>query len=165
MLSAGETPLPDEFAGPVDYSGTWLTIALLGLALVAAYYVTVWALTRPRSEAAAPPPVTSTRGRSLSRIDSLADEVHNGRLEPRLAHQELSGLVRTYVEEVSDLPARTMTLADLRARAPRQLADAIAVMYPPEFAPDDPDDASREAARAAFDRAVDDARTVVASWG
>lgn len=165
MLSAGETPLPDEFAGPVDYSGTWLTLALVGLVLVAAYYVTAWALTRPRSDEPAAAPATTTRGRHLSRIDSIEDEVRSGRLEPRLAHQELSGLVRAYVEEVSDLPARTMTLADLRLRAPQQLVDAIAVMYPPEFAPDDADGASREAARAAFDRAVADARTVVASWG
>lgn len=165
MLSAGETPLPEEFTGPVDYSGSWLTIALVALALVAVYYVAAWALTRPRIDEPAAAPATTTRGRHLSRIDSIEDDVRSGRLEPRLAHQELSGLVRTYVEEVSDLPARTMTLADLRARAPRQLADAIAVMYPPEFAPDDPDGASREAARAAFERAVDDARTVVASWG
>lgn len=165
MPFAGErTPLPEEFAGPVDYSGTWLTIVLVALALVAVYYLAAWLLTRPRADAPTTRPATA-RGRHLSRIDSIAEDVRSGRLEPRLAHQELSGLVRAYVEEVSDLPARTMTLADLRARAPQQLADAIAVMYPPEFAPDGPDGVSRDEARAAFDRAVDDARTVVASWG
>jgi len=163
MLSAGEQPLPEELAGPVDYSGTWLTLALVGIALVVVYYGAVWLLTRPRTEPEAAVDMT-TRGRHLSRIDALAQEVRAGRVAPRLAHQELSGLVRGYVEEVSDLPARTMALADLRDRAPRALVDAIAVMYPPEFAPDD-DPAAREAARDSFERAVDDARTVVESWG
>ena len=60
-----------------------------------------------------------------------------GRTTPRVAHQQVSLVVRAYVEQEGGLPAGTMTLADLRREGPVPLADLVALLYPPEFAPSD----------------------------
>lgn len=159
MRAAAE--LPDELAGPVGYSSVWLTLAVVGLGLVALYYLGAWLLTRPRTARAAPTvravAVPDARREHLRRIDLVEAEVGDGRLEPRVGHQQLSEVVRSYVEVVGPLPARSMALADLRAQAPGHLADAIALMYPPGFAPDGE-------ARERFDHAVIAARGLVRSW-
>ena len=81
--------------------------------------------------------------------------MHGHEITARDGHQQLSGLVRGYVEESSGLPATRMSLADFHSRAPHLVA-AISLMYPPEFAPDDDGEAHER-----FDRAVSAARTVV----
>lgn len=155
--------LPAEFNDPVAYGDRWLWFALLGLLLVAAYYLAVLWLTRDRSQAAAVSwsraDVPSARRLHLDRIERIEAEVRSGRLSARIGHQQLSEAVRSYVAAVSTLPAPTMTLADFRLQAPRPLVDAIALMYPPEFAPDDAGQAQER-----FDDAVAQARGLVASW-
>ena len=59
--------------------------------------------------------------------------------------------------EAGGVPARTMALADLRAAGQPRLADAVALMYPPEFAPTE---AEPGELRATLDRA----RELVATW-
>lgn len=153
--------LPEEFAGPVAYSDRWLWIALaLGVAVLL-YYATAWWLTRPRREPVAARPdvdVPDARRQHLDRIDRIEDDVRTGSLSPRAGHQQLSDVVRSYVASVTTLPARTMALADFRARAPQELVDAIELMYPPEFAPGD------VVARDRFDDAVGQARGLVTTW-
>ncbi|MFC5728724.1 MULTISPECIES: hypothetical protein [Nocardioides] len=152
--------LPEEFAGPVAYSDRWLWIALVLAVLVLLYYAAAWWLTRPRQGPAAPTDVEApdARREHLDRIDRIEDEVRTGSLSPRGGHQELSDVVRSYVASVTTLPARTMALADFRARAPKELVDAIELMYPPEFAPDD------VVARDRFDDALGQARALVTTW-
>ncbi len=160
LLAAVE--LQDEFNGPVAYDDRWLWLALLGLVLVAVYYVAVLWLTRDRATAGltwSRVDVPSARRVHLDRIDRIEDEVRSGRVSARIGHQRLSETVRSYVAAVSALPAPTMTLADIQRQAPRPLVDAIALMYPPEFAPDDAGQA-----RERFDDAVGQARQLVTSW-
>lgn len=155
--------LPEEFAGPIAYSHLWLWIAIALVVAVVLYYVLAWWLTRPprvRTVAAAPVVVVppNARAEHLARIDAVAAQVDDGTMTPRAGHQELSEVVRSYVETVTTLPARTMALADFRAQAPQELVDAIELMYPPEFAPDD------DLAREHFATAVDRARALVGQW-
>lgn len=161
MLGAAE--LQDEFNGPVAYGDRWLWFALLGLVLVAAYYLAVLWLTRDRDRTGAVTwsraDVPSARRLHLDRIDRIETEVRSGEVSARIGHQRLSETVRSYVSSVSSLPAPTMALADFRRHAPRPLVDAIALMYPPEFAPDEAGQA-----RERFDDAVDQARRLVMSW-
>lgn len=160
VLRAAE--LQDEFHGPVAYGDRWLWLALVGLALVALYYLAAVWLTRERAPAAvtwSSADVPSARRLHLDRIDRIEAEVRGGQVSPRVGHQQLSETVRSYVAAVSTLPAPTMTLADFRRQAPRPLVDAIELMYPPEFAPDD---VGR--ARERFDDAVAQARRLVSSW-
>jgi hypothetical protein len=160
MLAAAD--LQKEFNGPVAYGDRWIWLALLGLALVVLYYVAVVWLTReraPESPAWAPADSPSARHEHLDRIARIEADVRAGRLSARDGHQQLSETVRSYVGQVSHLPAPTMTLADFRHQAPRALTDAIELMYPPEFAPDDIGEAQER-----FDDAVGRARQLVSSW-
>lgn len=153
--------LQDEFHGPVGYDERWLWIALALLALVVLYYLVSWWITRPRrvrDVRRADVDVPDLQREHLARIDRIEADVHAGVLEPRAGHQQLSEVMRSYVAEVTTLPARTMVLADFRTQAPPELVAALEVMYPPEFGPDD------EVARVRFDDAVTRAREVVASW-
>lgn len=155
--------LPRDFHGPVDYSHRWAWFALLALALVAAYYVaSVW-LTRPRPAPPPPPPppAPDLRTQHLARIDAIDRAVRSGELPLREGHQRLSEVVREYVERVTSLPATTMSLADLRLRAPRPLVVIIEAVYPPEFAPDQ--DTAGEAAER-FGVALHHARGLVSTW-
>lgn len=155
-------PVGDEFTGPVAYGDRWLWLALLGLTLVALYYLAVLWFTRERRVGASAwerADVPSARRQHLERIDRIEAEVRTGRLAAREGHQQLSETVRSYVGAVSPLPAPTMALADFRREAPRALTDAIELMYPPEFAPDEVGQA-----RERFDQAVLRARQLVASW-
>ena len=161
---ASAADLPDEFAGPVGYSSLWLWLAVAGFAVVASYYLVAWFLTRPPRAAgtrwARPADVPDARREHLRRIDAIEAEVRAGRLELRLGHQQLSEVVRSYVQAVSHLPARTMALADFRSQAPAPLTSAIELMYPPEFAPDGGDHQGHER----FERAVLASRRLVTSW-
>lgn len=155
-------PAGDEFTGPVAYGDRWLWLALLGLTLVALYYLAVLWFTRERRVGASGwerADVPSARQQHLERIDRIEAEVRSGRLAAREGHQQLSETVRSYVGAVSPLPAPTMALADFRREAPRALTDAIELMYPPEFAPDEVGQAQER-----FDQAVLQARQLVASW-
>ena len=155
--------LQDEFNGPVAYGDRWLWLALLGLCLVAVYYLAVVWFTRDRSDrgSVAWPrtDVATARQQHLDRIARIEAAVRAGEVPARDGHQQLSETVRSYVGAVSPIPAPMMTLADFRRQAPRPLTDAIELMYPPEFAPDD---VGR--ARERFEDAVARSRQLVASW-
>lgn len=158
----GTADLPAEFSGPVGYFDRWLWFALLGVAVVIAYYLLTWWLTRERpvpEEPAAPTQDLDVQGRHLAAIDRIETDVRSGALALREAHQQLSETVRSYVDLVTHLPARTMSLADFKRTAPGQLADTIELMYPPEFAPGEegrPEDR--------FDLALARARKLVSAW-
>jgi hypothetical protein len=159
MPAAAE--LQEEFSGPVAYADSWVWIALVLLLLVVLYYLWAWWFTRaPRVADVVRPEVDvpDVQRQHLARIDEVEAAVRSGSLEARDGHQQLSEVVRSYVDEVTTLPARTMVLADFRVQAPRELVEAIEVMYPPEFAPDD------DLARGRFDDAVGRARRLVTSW-
>lgn len=152
--------MPEEFTGPVGYADRWLVVAVVLLVLVVLYYLAAWWFTRapkPPVVRTAPVDVPDARQAHLARIDALAERVHRGETSPREGHQQLSDLVRSYVATVTTLPARTMTLADLQHRAPADLVATIALMYPPEFAPET-DTADR------FDEALVASRRLVTSW-
>ena len=132
MLAAG------EFTGPVGYSSMWVVLAVVLAVLVMAYYVAVahWARLgfEPDVEASA---LEEARAEHLRQIDSIEASLRAGRVSLRTAFQELSLTVRSFVDDVTEVPARFMALEDLRDSADPRVAEAIARMYPPEFGPDD----------------------------
>jgi hypothetical protein len=132
MLAAG------EFSGPVGYSPIWVVLAVALVGLVLAYFVGVarWAAAGfvPDTEKSA---LEESRADHLRQIAAIESAVRSGRLPLRAAFQDLSLTVRSFVDDVTDVPARFMALEDLRDSADPKVADAIARMYPPEFGPDD----------------------------
>jgi hypothetical protein len=163
LVGVSAAELQDEFNGPVAYGDRWIWFALVALVLVGVYYLAVVWFTRERATPSgvvwSGADVPTARRQHLDRIDQIETEVRGGRLPAREGHQQLSETVRSYVGTVSALPAPTMTLSDFRRQAPWPLTEAIELMYPPEFAPDEVGEA-----RERFDAAVDKARGLVMSW-
>lgn len=164
-----------DFFGPLEYSAWFLWAGLGLLVLVAAWYVYVFRSTRRRPAAQqagqtpvppaafAAPDLARLRHDYLQRIDAVDREAAAGTRSSRSSHQELSLLIRSFVRDASGMDATRMTLAELRAagavgpaaRGVPAAADAIAALYPAEFAAG-PASGVRDAARAA--------REVVRSW-
>ncbi|MEO7448741.1 MAG: hypothetical protein ABI336_10755 [Humibacillus sp.] len=134
---------PPGFYAPDLYSGHWLWIGIGVLALVAIWYVYVIASTRSR-RASIPPRVTADRLSRLRadydrQIDLVLDRVSRGELSQRAGHQQLSVLVRHFVQEVSGIHAPTMTLTELTATGARltPVAQVVGELYPGEFGPEE----------------------------
>lgn len=152
------------FYGPMGYSVLWTVVAVALLVLVAAWYVVVWRRTRPAPPPAPVPPLppawrlAQLQGESLHRIDEVVRLVHAGELSQRRGHQELSVVVREFVQEASGVDAPTMTLTDLGRSGNRRLdpvTDVVLRLYPVEFGPDRP---------ASVSDAAEVARRVVQRW-
>lgn len=139
------------------YDDRWVVLAGAALAAVALYYLLAWWLTRPR-RARPPRRRTSPREECLAALAGIERSVAAAELSPREGHQQVSRVVRAYVEQTSEVPAGTMTLAGLRREGPEKLAELVAVLYPPEFAPGD-----ERAARDLPD-ALGRARELVTTW-
>ncbi len=144
-----------ELQGPVGYDDRWLVLAVLALVLVAAYYAVVLWWTRPRPTVA---PAPLAREVWLARLDEVESEVASGRSSAREGHQAISRVVRGFVADTAGVPAHTMTLSDFEREGPEQLADVVALVYAPAFAPGD------DLSRAELGTALSRARQLVATW-
>lgn len=152
-----------ELHDPVGYAAwvTWAPLLLVGA--VAGYYVWVWSWSRhtpPATEAyvaKVAEPKEKARAAALTSLDRIEAQVRNGRLDVRTGFQQLSATVRGFVEEVTEVPARAMTLTELQDVTDPRVGEAIAAMYPPEFEPGETDAAE-------LDRSVAQARELVRRW-
>lgn len=148
------------FYGPLGYSGFWL---FLGLALVAAALAWVWysvSSTRaPRLGRDVPIPrfhaPVGLRRKYLGEIDQIAALLDLGEIGPRTAAQEMSRIVRGFVQEVTGIRASRMTLDELREQSTPAVAAAVEHFYPGEFSRDGESDARAS---------IEAARTVVGQW-
>lgn len=149
-----------DFYGPLLYS-PWLLWFGLGLmVLVAGWFLFVFGSTRrpglqTESYAPASSDLSALRQEFLASINKVAADADSGRLPARQAHQELSLLVRMFVQRATGVAAPRMTLAELQENGPPALVTAIARIYPGEFAAH-PQESAADAAETA--------REVVRSW-
>ena len=160
MLGAADSGIPAaDLRGAVGYDGPWLSLATAALGLVVLYYLALWWWGNRRL---APPPL-DPRAEHLALLDQVEADVAAGRLDRRAGHQRVSEVVRAYAARISDLPAPTMTLAELRAAGPAGLADVVALVYPPEFSPE----AARTGGRPVeeqLEETLVHARELVSTW-
>lgn len=155
-------PAPSGFYAPEPYSAQWSWIGLALLIVVAAWYGWIWwCSTRPPG-VGIPPRITPdrlTRIRAdyIQQIDLVVAQTHSGQLSQRRAHQQVSVLVRHFVQEVSGIRAPTMTLTDLNSSGDRlgTVSHVVGILYPGEF---DPKDTATVAGAATV------AKEVVARW-
>lgn len=159
MLAAD--PPPPGYYAPDPYSSTWLWVGLGVFALIALWYSWVFWSTREKT-VVVPPRLRAGRLERLRsdythQIDVVVGKVGSGEITRRQGHQQLSVLVRHFVQEVSGIRAPTMTLTDLHASGSRLTPVSVVVgeLYPGEFAPASP---------ATLEGAADQAKTVVARW-
>jgi len=152
---------PPGFYAPDPYATRWLWIGLGIVALVAAWYAWVWWSTRPRRVVVppriAPDRLTRLRADYTRQIEVVLARAAAGEISQRRAHQQLSVLVRHFVQEVSGIHAPTMTLTELTATGARltPVSEVVGALYPGEFGP-------RESATLVEAGAV--AKQVVARW-
>lgn len=143
-MPAADAP-PPGFYAPDPYSTSWLLIGIGLVGLIAAWYVWVWRSARERP-VVVPPRITPDR---LSRlradytreIELVLSRARQGTITQRRAHQQVSVLVRHFVQEVSGIKAPTMTLTDLNASGARlsPVSRVVGALYPGEFGPRDTD--------------------------
>jgi hypothetical protein len=154
----------DDLAAPVDYSAAWVVVAGVLVAAVLLWNLSVLWWGRPpagrRPTPARPADVDEVRRAHLDRLDLIEARVRDGSLDLRTAFQQLSATARSFVHEVSDVPATYLTLSELRAAEVPVVVAALDLIYPPEFAPE-----IGAAGVATFEEALHRSREVVtASW-
>lgn len=134
----------DGLYPPMTYSPIWLVIGLVTFAGTIAWGFVVWWLTRQPKPQPAPEPPAGWRLQMLkadyiAQIDEVVRLETQGQLSHRRAHQELSLIVRQFVEEASGLRAPTMTLSELGHSPVPSLVpvtDVVLRLYPVEFGPE-----------------------------
>jgi hypothetical protein len=143
-VPAADAP-PPGFYAPDPYAARWLWIGLGLLALVAGWYAWIWWSTREKKVVVppriAPDRLTRLRADYTRQIDLVLDRAAAGEISQRRAHQQLSVLVRHFVEEVSGIRAPTMTLTELHATGDRlvPVSEVVGTLYPGEFGPRETD--------------------------
>jgi hypothetical protein len=132
---------PPGFYAPDPYAERWLWIGVGILALLLLWYAWVWWSTRERPlvvpPRVAPDRLARLRADYTQQIDVVVARAEAGEITTRRAHQQLSVLVRHFVQEVSGVAAPTMTLTDLTASGSRlrPVTHVVGVLYPGEFGP------------------------------
>ncbi|MGN6752318.1 MAG: hypothetical protein ACTHJJ_07155 [Intrasporangium sp.] len=129
---------PPGFYAPDPYQERWLWVGVALVGLVMLWYGFVWWATRERPLRQVPGPGTTIealRRDYLRQIDAVLRRARSGDVSDRQAHQQLSVLVRHFVQEMSGIAAPTMTLTDLTESGDRlvTVAETVATLYPGEF--------------------------------
>ena len=152
---------PPGFYPPDPYAAWWPWVGVALLLVVAGWYLLVAHLTRERPESEPVPlpgdRVARLRAEYARQIDLVVAREQDGAISARSAHQQLSVLVRHFVQELSGIRAPTMTLSDLAATGSRltPVARVVSQLYPGEFAPE---------SAASVAGAADVAKEVVRRW-
>ena len=91
----------------------------------------------------------------LSRIDVVQRKYENNQIDARIAHQELSAIVRLFVNEMTGINIQTFSLSELKSTRFVSVTNLIEEFYAPEFA-----------LRADKDtrNSIEDARKVIQAW-
>ncbi|MGN8131454.1 hypothetical protein [Arthrobacter sp. RC1.1 241] len=143
------------FYGPLHYSPLWLWCGVALLALVAGWYVFVFAGTRttrrrvqgsPRSALTDLP---ALKAAYLQRIQDVDREAAAGARDARSAHQQISLLLRAFVRDATGVDATRMTHQDLARHPLPAAAVVVEALYPAEFGPGPPPSVTASAAKAA----------------
>ncbi len=157
-----------ELQDPFSYA--WLPLVILGALLVAGivtlivlYYLKILKqgtrkVPKPKEEK---PVVVKKRDPMeirmdyLSRIDVVQRKYVSKEIDVRIAHQELSAIVRLFVNEMTGVNTQTFSLSELKATRFASVSSLIEEFYAPEFALRTEKDTMNS---------ISDARKVIQAW-
>ena len=157
-----------ELQDPFSYA--WLPLVILGAILVAGivtlivlYYLKILKqgtrrVPKPKEEK---PAVIKKRDPMeirmdyLSRIDAVQRKYVSKQIDVRIAHQELSAIVRLFVSEMTGVNTQTFSLSELKATRFSSVSSLIEEFYAPEFALRTEKDTMNS---------ISDARKVIQAW-
>ncbi|MDF2048905.1 hypothetical protein [Arthrobacter sp. Cr_A7] len=132
-------PADPGFYGPLQYSPVWMWAGVALVALVAGWYVVVFASTRrPRMaggvrRSAALTDLSVLKAAYLQRIDDVERDAAAGNLSLRAAHHEISHLLRSFVRDATGVDALRMTRQDLERHPLPAPAAVVGILYPAQF--------------------------------
>lgn len=133
-----------EIFGPQSYSSGWVFGGFAALVALVAIPVLIGWFTRERptrpGTSATPADPHQARANCLARIASIRRQHASGHLSDRLAHQEISQTVRTFIATTTQWPVDRMVLSQVQARLhadPRftSLTQWLELLYPAQFDP------------------------------
>ena len=164
FCSGTDLPISVDLQDPFSYSRLpiWITIAVIATSIV--ILLTIYLLRKflKRSKVPTNPDISVFRPKSLpvakneylAKINAVEQQYRAGQMDTRIAHQELSAIVRMFVYDLTGIEAQNFSLNELKARN-ISISYLIEEFYAPEFAArSDKETLS----------SVEDARRVILSW-
>ena len=77
------------------------------------------------------------KSRYLQKLQSGKAKYQEGKINARIAAQEISLLVRSFVFDATGKPVHLYTLRDIEKKHLKELGKHVRLLYEPEFAPED----------------------------
>lgn len=160
-------PITVELQPMFQYS-IWLLLGIIGgllliTLIILGVLILIWMKYRKKKEKpvvqevprAPKAPSVPVRTRYCNRIDALSVQLSENKIDTRCAHQELSLLLRKFVNEVTGVKVQNCTLDQIKKMDLPTLAALIEECYAPEFSVDNKGDILET---------MNKARTVIKEW-
>ena len=148
----------DKLFPPVDYSPLWLILGIILFVAIAVYITVILFCTRhknPLPKIVKPVDLPTLKNKYIALIDEVAALYQHKRISNRIAHQQLSSLIRYFIFEASGFRAHLMTLSDITKTKHQDLAGIIRQYYPSEFSRIESGDVAVS---------IDNAKRIVERW-
>lgn len=91
----------------------------------------------------------------LQQLNIVENNYKNNKIELRQAYQKISGIIRLFIYEVTDIKTQNYSLSEIKKLNIPQLYDLIEEFYEPEFASKSEGD---------FNLSINKARRVIVEW-
>ncbi len=123
---------------PFAFSSYWYAVGL-GLILLAIILFLLFPRIVSRIERASRSSVrkrfySKTKDKYLKKIEKVEASFNNGQLDMRGVHQQMSTIVRSFVQKVTGWPTEAMVYLELINLDRPELAELVRQYYEPEFA-------------------------------
>ena len=166
MQTSADIQTSVDLQDPFSYSKVPIYITLAALAaliviLIAIYFIRKYLKNKNKPKVVKEKPKVfkprnklEIRSDYLSRIAAIEKKYREKKIDVRMAHQELSAVVRLFVHEMTGIEAQNLSLMELKEQGV-PISSLIEEFYAPEFA--------ERTDKETMD-SIKDARTVVETW-
>lgn len=164
FYSGTDLPISVDLQDPFSYSKLpiWITAAVIVASIVVLLLIFLLRklLRKDTSNTSAdisvfrPKSLPAAKNEYLAKINAVEQQYRGGTMNARIAHQELSAIVRMFVYDLTGIEAQNFSLNEIKARN-ISISHLIEEFYAPEFA----QRSDKETLSS-----VEDARRVILSW-